>query len=208
MTLPADRWRHPSSGNADEVAARDQAWVERIRIGDVQAFEAMYRAYRKDLGAFAASHVRSVHAAEDLIHDLFLRLWQNRHEWELTIPLNVYLFRAARYRAISHLRHARVAAKFRERIAVEGASAAFGAGPPAPADAALHEGELEAAINRAIDALPERRREVFRLNRYHHLTYAEVAEVLGISVKTVEIHMGLALRALREQLAAWHESLL
>lgn len=164
----------------------------------------MYRAYKNDLGAFVASHVGSVDVAEDLIHDLFLRVWENRYEWEPTVPLNVYLFRAARNRAISHLRHARVEAKFRQRVAARGGTG-LEPTPAAPADADLRMNELEASIERGVEALPERRREVFRLNRYHHLTYAEVAQVLGISVKTVEVHMGLALTALRQALAPWRD---
>lgn len=95
MAFPADRGSRKEADAAEQVAARDGAWVDRIRTGDVQAFEAMYRAYKNDLGPFVASHVGSVDVAEDLIHDLFLRVWENRYEWQLTVPLNIYLFRAA-----------------------------------------------------------------------------------------------------------------
>jgi RNA polymerase sigma-70 factor (ECF subfamily) len=62
--------------------------------------------------------------------------------------------------------------------------------------------DLARAVARIVARLPERCREVFRLNRYHHLTYAEVAQVLNLSVKTVELHMARALRELRARMKA------
>lgn len=178
--------------------------MERIRTGDVQAFEAMFRAYKNDLGGFVRSCLQSREAAEEVIQDLFLRIWEQRHEWEVTVPLNVYLFRAARNRAISHVRHERVERRFRERLGSEGAEA-LRPRSPAWADEAARAGELEGAIEWAVNELPERCREAFRLNRYHHLSYAEVAEVMQISVKTVEVQMGRALTFLRKRLADWRD---
>ncbi len=182
--------------------ARDREWVDRVRVGDVQAFEAMFRAYKNDLGAFVASYLRSREGAEEVIQELFLHLWQQRHVWDLAAPLNIYLFRAARNRAISWLRHERVEAEFRERVARGGADA-FAPRQPPPSDEAARVEELEDAIEQAVRTLPDRCREVFRLNRYHHLSYAEVAAVMGISVKTVEVQMGRALATLLVRLAAW-----
>ena len=116
MSLQPDR-RDASLDTPDSSReSRDRAWVESIRTGDVPAFEAMFRAYKNDLGAFVTSCVHSREAAEEVIQDLFLHLWEQRHEWQPTVPLNIYLFRAARNRAIDHLRHQRVEAQFRERI--------------------------------------------------------------------------------------------
>jgi RNA polymerase sigma-70 factor (ECF subfamily) len=199
VTLPSGR---AASSAVEQVAARDRLWVERIRTGDAPAFEAMFRAYKNDLGAFLQGFLRSREAAEEVIQDLFLRIWEQRHEWEVAVPLNIYLFRAARNRAISYLRHERVETRFRERAC---GAADGGVRPPSPswADERARVSELEDAIERAVNELPERCREVFRLNRYHHLSYVEVAEVMGISVKTVEVQMGRALTALRERLATW-----
>ena len=74
--------------------------------------------------------------------------------------------------------------------------------PTGPAEQAGAD-ELSIAIERAIDGLPTRCRQVFTLNREHHLSYREISETLGISVKTVEVHMGRALTALRRQLSDW-----
>ena len=139
----------------------------------------MFRAYKNDLGAFVTSCVHSREAAEEVIQDLFLHLWEQRHEWQPAVPLNIYLFRAARNRAIDHLRHQRVEAQFRERIA-QRHDEEFEPRPPLRGDEAAQGAELEDAIERAVSTLPPRCQEVFRLSRYHHLSYAEIAEVMQI----------------------------
>lgn len=204
MVSPTEPSRSAASPNSEEIVARDRIWLERVRTGDVEAFEAIFRAYKNDLGAFVTSYLRSRAAAEEVIQELFLRLWEHRDEWEITVPLAIYLFRAARNGAISYLRHERVEARFRERVA-NGESEGFEPRQLPGADESADASDLEDAIMRAVDALPERCREVFRLNRYHHLSYAQVALVMQISVKTVEVQMGRALTALRVRLAAWRE---
>lgn len=201
---PSSSDPRPLARAADVIAARDRAWIDGIRQGDVAAFEALYRAYKNDLGGYVQSLLRSREAAEEIIHDLFLRFWEQRELWEPTGPLNTYLFRAARNRAISYLRHQRVEAKFRERAA-GGLMAGAMSPPPPTADDVFRLREVENAVEQAVDALPDRCREVFRLNRYQGLSYAEVAQVLQISVKTVEMQMGRALTALRRRLAEWRE---
>jgi RNA polymerase sigma-70 factor, ECF subfamily len=185
--------------------ARDREWVARIRTGDVAAFESMWRAYKNDIGAFVMSYVRSRAAAEEVVQDLFLRIWVQRHLWEVPGPFHTYLFSAARNRAINYLRHERVEAAFRERVACGGGDGVAAEARAADADEEAVTHALAADIGRSVAALPERCQEVFRLVRFHHLSYAEVATVLGISVKTVEVHMGRALTALRARLEVWRE---
>jgi RNA polymerase sigma-70 factor (ECF subfamily) len=73
----------------------------------------------------------------------------------------------------------------------------------APAPSLLVEDEIKVALKRAVESLPDRCREVFELSRTHNLKYSEIAQTLGISVKTVEAQMGKALRVLREELRPW-----
>lgn len=205
--MPAPLRLHPNRLDADEpsLVARDRVWVERIRTGDVAAFEAMFRAYKNDLGAFVESYLRSHSAAEDVLQNLFLRIWVQRELWEVPGPLRTYLFRAARNCALNYLRHERTDAAFRARVA-QGAMGATGTPDPvrrpSPDETVLAHA-LQDAIDRAVTALPSRCQEVFRCTRYYHLSYAEAAAVLDISVKTVEVHMGRALAALRLHLAGW-----
>lgn len=199
MTGPRPQSTHQQSPATD---ALDRQWISRIRAGDARAFEEMYRAYKNDLAAFVHSYVRSPEITEEILQDLFLRIWQQRDLWECSGPLRAYLFRAARNRAIGYIRHERVDAAFRERSANEYFASAM-PGAVAGPDASIGTDELERAIERALDELPPRCREAFVLNRRHHLSYAEVAAVMQLSVKTVEVQMGRALAILRRELAEW-----
>ncbi|HEX3868678.1 MAG TPA: RNA polymerase sigma-70 factor [Gemmatimonadaceae bacterium] len=180
----------------------DGEWVARVHEGDRAAFEALVRHYSDRLCAFTYGTTHDVEATKELVQDLFLWVWRHRHEWDVRGSLTTYLYRSARNHALSYLRHARLERRWQEGMASSGDREFERADPPR-ADEATDTAELSAAISRAIEALPERCRVVFRLNREHHLTYREIGETLGISVKTVEVHMGRALAALRSQLVAW-----
>jgi RNA polymerase sigma-70 factor (ECF subfamily) len=182
------------------VALRDRAWVAAIRTSDAAAFEAMFRAYKNDLVAFVASLLHSHETAQEVVQEIFLRIWQQRELWEFPGPLNTYLFRAARNGAISRLRHDRIEARFRARVASGGSAPVHGSRLP-QTDERVRVADLAGAIQRAVNELPERCREVFRLSRYHHLSHAQVADVLGISVNTVEVQMTRAISFLRKRLA-------
>ena len=191
----------PSSAPLSADEGRDRAWIAAIRAGDQRAFEALFRAYVDDLVDFVASIVRSTGVAEELIQDLFFRIWQQRELWELSGPVRTYLFRAARNRAISHMRHERMTSVFLEQVARGDAARPHGTTPPP--DETVREFDVTRAVERAVDDMPDRCREVFRLSRYHHLSNAEVAAVLGISPNTVEVQISRAIAFLRKRLAAF-----
>jgi RNA polymerase sigma-70 factor (ECF subfamily) len=194
------------AGSQSRAAARapygDSDWVARIRESDRAAFEALVRHYSDPLCAFIYNNTRDVEATKELAQDLFLWIWRHRHEWDVRGGLTTYLYRSARNRAISYLRHARLERRWQEEMIrqdeYEVERSHTGASDN---DAGLS--ELSAAIDRGIHSLPERCRQVFTLNRQHHLSYRQIAETLGISVKTVEVHMGRALAAMRRQLVDW-----
>ena len=162
-----------------------------------EPFETLFRAHYAPLCDFVYGYVRSREAAQELIQDLFLRLWELR-ETSDTAPLTTaYLYTAARNRALRYLRHQRVVARWEERAAREAGV------PEGRVDEDLHCREVAEAVQGAIDELPERCRLIFTMSRHQELTYGEIAEVLGISVKTVETQMWRALKSLRAKLAPY-----
>ncbi len=200
MTFPAGQ-PHPSP----DSAARDGwelEWLERIRTGDEEAFEALFRAYVEPLCAYAYSYVESEPAAQEIVQDLFARLWERRDSLEVPRCVHAYLYGAMRNRAINYVRNRRVEATFLQR-ALRIVQARATAPRPVPPDEDLNAQALAEAVERAVAELPPRCREVFTLTRDQHLSYAEVAGVLHISPKTVEIHMGRALALLRQKLEPW-----
>jgi RNA polymerase sigma-70 factor (ECF subfamily) len=185
-------------------AAREQQWVERIRAGDVAAFEAMFRAYAVPLAAYAYRYTRSRAIAEELVQDVLFRVWERREAWELRDTLNVYLYSAIRNRTLDFLKHERVARRLEERVEREEIMPGMSQ-HAREIDAELQQQEFIHALHQAIETLPERCRQTYILHRQHHLTYAEIGKVMEVSEKTVKAQMGRALSVLRRALAAWIE---
>jgi RNA polymerase sigma-70 factor (ECF subfamily) len=176
------------------IAPREPEWLAGIREGNAGAFEAWFRTYYRRLCGVVYAYVGSAETSEEIVQELFLKIWRQRESLDITDSLEGYMFRAARNEALNHLKHRRVELQWRGR---EQAAER----PVAPAaDDALSERELSRAIDAAIAALPERCRVVFLMSRRQGLSYAEIADALGISVKTVEVHIGRALKTLRERL--------
>jgi RNA polymerase sigma-70 factor (ECF subfamily) len=134
--------------------------------------------------------------AEEIAQDVMLELWRRREHLSSEGTPQAYLFRSMRNRSLNHLRHLKVEKRGEPHAARTGAL-------EPPADRILVEQEMSEAVRVAIGQLPDRCREVFELSRLHGLKYTEIANVLGVSVKTVEAQMGRALKALRGSLAEW-----
>jgi RNA polymerase sigma-70 factor (ECF subfamily) len=201
MNAPASRSlpNERSDDGVRESAERD--WLVRLRQGDERAFESMFRTHAAALCAFAFSYVRSRETAEEIVQDLFCWIWEQRFTVEMPHGMRPWLFSAVRNRALNALRDSRMEFSMHERLARD-AQAQPG---PARPDAELSARDLAAAVARVVAAMPARCREVYTLVRQQHLSLADTARVLGISPKTVEIHMTRALAILRAQLGAWTE---
>lgn len=177
------------------VVERDEherALVAGIVDGDVSAFARLLDRYWEPLVRYAARRLGGLDAAEDAVQQAFVRLWRNRALLKPNRFVSGYLYRLVHNLAIDELRRRRT----RERADLAAQDAAA---PPTPAQV-LEADELAAAAARAIDALPERRRDVFVMAHFHGLSYRQIAEVLEITPRTVANHMTLALRELRSSL--------
>jgi RNA polymerase sigma-70 factor (ECF subfamily) len=138
--------------------------------------------------------------AEELVQEVFLYLWEHRATWSAHTSVRTYLYAAARNGALNYLRREKL--DFPVRQGDPDIVERFTQAPP-PADQELVMSELERDVKRAIDRLPERCRLVYTLSRQQHLSYLEIAKVLEISPKTVEVQMGRAFKALRKYLAGY-----
>jgi RNA polymerase sigma-70 factor (ECF subfamily) len=167
------------------------------------AFRTLFRTHYAGLCRFVARMVGSMAEAEEIVQDLFLYVWE-RHPLEGDgAPSRQYLYRAAHNAAVNRLRRLRLA-----RHWIEG-EASRASGEVAPSDDhELEHKELLAAVEQAVDRLPDRCRLVYLLSRREHLTYQEIAVTLDVSVKTVETQMARAFRLLRRALAPFVGSVL
>lgn len=172
----------------------DSSATEKIRDGDHDAFAAIFRALYPNLCAAVSRRVGSRETAEELVQEVFLRVWQHRSSLDPTKSITSYLYRAAKNQALNHIKHREIASRSRDLLVLDLHERQERTG-----DSAQFE-EVASAAAEAIDHLPARCREIFLLSRHAELTYGEIARLLGISVKTVETQMGRALKTLRTRL--------
>ena len=174
----------------------DPAVVARIRAGDERAFEDVVRGLGPGLAAFAVHLVQSHAVAEELVQDVFLRVWSARDRLVVRDTLKTYLYRAVRNRALNGARSRRVIAAWERTETVR-----LGHRDDlAEGERLVQRSQLAVAVQRAVAALPARCREAFVLVRERGLSYAEAASVMGVSTKTVDVQIGRAVKALRESL--------
>ena len=174
----------------------DRELLVRLRGGETSAFDAIFRANYALLVRVAEAMLRDRSSAEEVAQDVMLELWRRRESLEVTESVRGYLLQATRNRSLNALRHRAIERRSEPQLAA-------GISRLPSTDAAVREREIEVAIYAAIGELPDRCRQVFELSRIEGLKYAEIATRLGISVKTVEVQMGKALRVLRERLKDW-----
>lgn len=172
----------------------EQQHLEKLRSGDIQLYEMIFRTHYEPLCNYAFTFVADRDVAEEIVQGTFLYLWEKREAMEIHSSLKSYLYTSVRNRCLNEIKRRKVR---QQHINRELLSADTSSESVSEEIAAL---ELEERIQLAIEKLPEQCRMVFKLSRFEELKYAEIAEHLSISVKTVENHMGKALRIMREQL--------
>ena len=171
-------------------AYKEQELLQQLVEGNEAAFGILFRRYRGKLYHYIYGITHSREAAEDAVHDVFLKIWATREKLEGVENLNAYLYQMCRNHAISGLRRA---AK-EELILAELKKESIDFLPDADA---ASQNEIRNFIQNAVEKLSPQQRKVFILSREHGLRHEEIAQQLGISVNTVRTHLGIALQFLR-----------
>lgn len=174
--------------------------IWKIQSGDVKIFEALFREYYYSLSRFTTSIVKSSSAAEDLVQDIFLKIWENRQTWNPQGTIKTYLYRASKNQALNYLKHLNVVNNW-----AEFSRNSFSSINP---EDEFERKELLNSVNGAVNKLPEKCKMIFLLHRHEGLSYREISEVLNISISTVETQMGRALKKIREILFPYLSMLL
>ena len=175
----------------------DHELVERLNGGDMGAFREIYRKYVPVMQAFASKFTDSA-TAEDLVQDVFMRIWVGRETSPINESLQAYLFRAVRNRCINHLEHIKIKADYeaQEMIDLQIREAEF---YHSPEQLFIRKEQLE-RVRHEIEKLPEKSRKVFKMAYDDDKKAAEIADELKISVRTVETQIYKALKTLRNSL--------
>lgn len=168
--------------------------IRRIRQGDKEQFESLFRSSYVSLVRYARTLIKDQDTAEEIVQDLFFRIWQDREKIKIESSLNGYLFRSVHNRCLHHIEHNRVIERHAEEM-----SHLQSESQESPGDI-LNYKELQAKIATILEKLPERCGKIFYMSRFEGLKYNEIARKLSVSVKTVESNMGRALKEFRKEL--------
>ena len=159
-------------------------------MGNPIAFEQMFRSQYENLCNYALRIMNDRDEAEEMVQEVFVKIWDKREKLEIKLSLKSYLYKAVYHTCLNRLKQMK--------------KSKTGLPDYLPQDLSeqgnMMMQELEKNIGRAIEKLPEQCRIIFKLSRFEELKYAEIAEHLNLSVKTVENQMGKALRVLRNEL--------
>jgi len=161
---------------------------------DEAAFEQMFKTYFKRLHAYAFTILRDEIQAEEMVQQVFFKLWERNENLSLTGSVSSYLYRAVHNESLNYIKHQKVRSNHQLNVAY---SMKNEVEHPAKK---IMASELEKKIHSALNELPEQCRTIFQMSRFDELKYREIADKLGISVKTVESQMSKALRLLRVKL--------
>ncbi|MDL2214627.1 RNA polymerase sigma-70 factor [Dysgonomonas sp. OttesenSCG-928-M03] len=175
--------------------------LKRIKEGDIKAFENVFRSYYTPLCFYAASITRRMEIAEDIVQELFYVIWKDRESLTIYRTLKGYLYSAVHNRALQHEEHIQVQQRHRNTIIKKGEES------DSTPEEQFEYKELEKLIDNTLGNMPERRRKIFNMNRIEKKKYSEIAEILSISVKTVEAEMTKALKTLRSEIESYTNTL-
>jgi len=172
----------------------------KIINSDISEFEKVFRSFYEPLCRYAFQIVHDMDAAEEIVEEFFYNYWKNRETIEVKISLKAYLYRSIRNNSLRYLEHIAVTRKHaKEVMAVE---KDIDSGNTSDE---MELNELNAIVDKTLDELPERCSQIFKMSRFDGLKYQEIAELLSISVKTVEADMGKALQHFRKNLKHYQE---
>ncbi len=166
---------------------------KRINKSDEKAFEILFHKYYGILCSFAFKLIHDDVAAEEIVQDFFVKLWEKREQISIETSVKNYFFRSVKNLCINFIQHNKTKIAYTQKLLSE-LENNFSDENNYP------EPGLYEKIEESINYLPEKRREIFRLSRQEGLKYHEIAQKLNISIKTVETQMSLAIKTLRDKL--------
>lgn len=177
----------------DSMQSSDQDLIEALRRGDEQAFTTIYNTYWYRMFLVAYRKLQHREVAEELIQDIFTRLWKEREKIGIN-RLDYYLFSAVRFEVIDYIR------TFGPRNEYVAYYQSLGEQADQSTENTLAFNELSETIDKGLEALPEKTREIFKLSRIENWPVTRIADHMQLSEKAVEYHITKATKAMRTYL--------
>ncbi len=173
----------------------DRDIIRRIRNGDINEFENLFRSSYNSLVNYARTILKDTDTSEEIVQELFYVLWRDRRKIKINSSLNGYLFRSVYNRCLHLIEHKKVVMKHENEL-----KGSLDNPVEDPIDEIYYK-ELHEKVTRIIERLPERCAKIFCMSRFDGMKYTEIADQLSISIKTVEANMGKALKEFRKELS-------
>ena len=173
---------------------QDEQIARLLSNKDEATFERVFKTHYKSLHAYAFTMLKDEDEAEEMVQQVFFKLWERSENLSFSSSIPAYLYRAVHNESLNFLKHQKVKAGHQMHVAYSMKNTSE------QAHGKLTGKELEQKFREALNELPEQCRTVFQLSRFEDLKYKDIAEKLDISVKTVENHMVKALKILRTKL--------
>lgn len=178
-----------------KVAIPNTTTIKPLSAGSEKEFEQLFKEHFKSLYAYAFTILKNEAIAEETVQNVFYKIWEKKVPEHIQTSLKAYLYKAVYHESLNYLKHQKIRARYQMHVMHQ---------PNHHSDQAASRKilvkELEEKLRQAMNALPQQCRTIFQLSRFEGLKYQEIADQLGISVKTVENQMGKALKQLRIKL--------
>jgi RNA polymerase sigma-70 factor (ECF subfamily) len=182
----------------DYLAARmelhDETITTLLAQRDESAFERVFKTYFKNLHSYAFTILKNEAEAEEIVQQVFFKLWERMESLHISGSIAAYLYRAVHNDCLNYLKHERIKTNHRLHVVYSMKNEAE------QASKKVLNSELQQKLDNAMSELPEQCRTIFQLSRFEDMKYREIADKLDISIKTVENQMGKALKLLRAKL--------
>lgn len=169
--------------------------IASLKKGDEIAFEKVFKTHFNSLYKYAYTILKNETAAEEVVQQVFFKIWEKRESLPDETILKAYLYRAVHNESLNNIKRLKVRTGY-QMYAVSSTGQAI-----ENASGKVYVAELQQELHKAMNELPEQCRTIFQMSRFEDMKYKEIADELNISPKTVENQMGKALKILREKLA-------
>lgn len=173
---------------------KQDLFIKQLKDGQESAYEALFKTYYTELVFHANRYLYDFDIAREIVQDLFVHIYEKRHQLDITLSLKAYLYRATQNRCINFIQSQKTKDKYAQYVKDQ----------PVQSENSIEKdielNQLESALYNAIGELPPKCRMIFKMNRFDGLTNSEIADRLELSKRTVETQITRALKFLREKL--------
>lgn len=178
----------------NEYLVKQEQLIKQLREGNERAYEALFKTYYSELAVHANKYLHDIEAAKEIVQDLFVNIYEKRHNLDINSSLKSYLYKSVQNRCINVINSSKTKEKY--AVFVKNSTSET----ENQIDREINIAELENALYHAIGDLPPKCRMIFKLNRFDGLSNGEIADKLELSKRTVETQITKALKILRSKL--------